>query len=151
MISFPKHEFIVHLNLYTTGPPTGTIVPGVPTFGSGNSNSIPLALSYGNANSENENVTGIRISWTGNNGNTMGSDTLAASTSSYTIMGLSPSTQYTVTLIAFNQCGNGPENVFDVTTDDGSGPTTPSTATDDPTTGSDGPTTDNTNAPTNPS
>ena len=72
----------------------------------------------------------------------MGSDTLDASTNSYTIMGLSPSTQYTITLIAFNQCGDGPENVFNLSTDDGSGPTTPSTATDDPTT-------DNTNGNNN--
>lgn len=140
----------------TAGPPTGTIIPGVPTLGSGNSNSIPLQLSYGNANFEDEIVTGIEISWTDNDGNT-GSDTLDASTSSYTIMGLSPSTQYNVTLIAFNQCGNGPENVANLLTDDGSGPTTPSTATDDSTTGSDDPTTDSTNrnnnqtAVTNPS
>ena len=76
----------------------------------------------------------------------MGNDMLNASASSYTIMGLTPSTVYTVTLIAINQCGNGTENVVDVVTGDGSGPTTPSDGT---TTASDSPTNNPTNNSTN--
>ena len=53
----------------------------------------------------------------------MGNVTLDGNANSYTIMGLTPSTMYTVTLIAINQCGNGPENTVMVATGDGSGPT----------------------------
>ena len=83
----------------------------------------------------------------------MGNDMLDGSASNYTIMGLTPSTAYKVTLIAINQCGNGTENVVDVATGDGSGPITPSdsttTATDSP---SNNPTENNNQtATTNPS
>ena len=122
MVDFrrPGQWLLMHFLNKITGPPTGDIIPGIPTSGSGSSNSITLALSYGNANSEDETITGISISWTGN---VMGNIILDGNTNSYIIMGLTPSTMYTVTLIAINQCGSGPENTVSVATGDGSGPT----------------------------
>jgi len=47
----------------------------------------------------------------------MGNMVLNASTNSYTIMGLTPSTNYIITMFAINQCGNGPLNTVDVATE----------------------------------
>ena len=52
----------------------------------------------------------------------MGSVVLDATAGSYTIMGLTPSTNYNITVFATNQCGNGPENVVQVSTESGSMP-----------------------------
>ena len=97
------------------------IVPGVPTTGSGSSNSIRLALSYDNYD-DIDQVTDIGISWRETNGNSMGSVTVDVSKTSYTITGLTASTEYTITLFAIGQCGNGPENTFPFSTESGIGP-----------------------------
>lgn len=118
-------------SLLHTGPPTGTIIPGIPSTGSGSSNSITLGLSYGNANSDDEIITGISLSWREINGNNMGSVTLDANRTSfirYTIMGLTPITNYKITMFAINQCGNGEEFSTDIQTEDPAN-TTPSGAT----------------------
>lgn len=46
----------------------------------------------------------------------MDSVILNASVNSYTIQGLTPSTQYNITMFAINQCGNGPEMIIDSAT-----------------------------------
>ena len=88
----------------------------------------------------------------------MGSVMLNSSANSYTITGLTPSTEYIITLVAINQCGNGEENVVRVPTTDGSRPTNGPTGTDDTTgttngsSGTNGPTgNNNQTATTNPS
>ena len=52
----------------------------------------------------------------------MDSVMLDATADNYTIMGLTPSTNYIITVFAINQCGNGPENVVQVSTESGSMP-----------------------------
>ena len=86
---------------------------GVPIAGSGSPVSIRLGFSYYNT----DTITNISLLWRDNTGNTTGSVMLDATVGSYTIMGLTPSTSYNITVLATNQCGNGPENAFEVSTE----------------------------------
>lgn len=101
-----------------TDSPAGYIVLGVPSIGSGSPVSIRLAISYDNT----DMITGVSLLWRDDTGNTTDSVMLDASVGSYTIMGLTPSTNYIITVFATNQCGNGPENVLEISTESGNVP-----------------------------
>lgn len=102
----------------------GTIEVGVPTSDGGSSNSITLTLSYRSAGIGDE-ITNVNISWRDDTGNMLDSEVINASrlldsnTNRYTIPGLTPSTNYVVTLIAINQCGSGTKNNINVATNSG--------------------------------
>ena len=104
-----------------TDTPTGSIALGVPTSGSASSNSIYLVLTYDNSE-DADTITSISLSWSDSTGDSMGSVLLNRTVGSYTIMGLTPSTSYTITVFATNQCGNGPVQVTEVSTSNGNMP-----------------------------
>lgn len=62
----------------------------------------------------------MKISWRESTGSNMGSIVLDTNTNSYTIMGLTPATNYTITTFAINRCGNGPTYSFEYPTENGS-------------------------------